>query len=346
MFIFKKNNLFKSAFTLSELLIALAVVGILVAVVFPVVARIMPDQNTIMAKRAYAVTQSALSEMLNGPCYPEKSNRLGLDDGYGYLKCAQWNDNTVESNAGDKLVSLFTGYLDLKNGSLNKSTNTASFQTKDGMLWTFANLDKLNGDYKNKKSSYITLSVDTNGSAKNPNCGQSNKSGLSNIQCEASVTKGFDTFTMLIFQNGRILIDDRWAQLAVRTDKKFHGDTDDLTSGTSFVDDEISAIIEKESQNNSDDEQENNSVDCSEPPLTPNLSHECCDDIAHPNSAWLNTAACDECYYVSSSSASLECCNKWNSNPASYSVNEDTKSACCNYVSSMCQEDAGYGYGN
>ena len=44
---------FNKAFTLSELLIALGVIGILCAILLPVIFNLMPNQNTMMAKRAY-----------------------------------------------------------------------------------------------------------------------------------------------------------------------------------------------------------------------------------------------------------------------------------------------------
>ncbi|MDY6358992.1 MAG: prepilin-type N-terminal cleavage/methylation domain-containing protein [Cyanobacteriota bacterium] len=43
-----KNN--KSAFTLSELLIALGVIAILTAISMPIIHNLLPDQNVVMAK--------------------------------------------------------------------------------------------------------------------------------------------------------------------------------------------------------------------------------------------------------------------------------------------------------
>ncbi|MDY6309889.1 MAG: prepilin-type N-terminal cleavage/methylation domain-containing protein, partial [Cyanobacteriota bacterium] len=41
------------AFTLSELLIALGVIAILTAISMPIIHNLLPDQNVVMAKRAF-----------------------------------------------------------------------------------------------------------------------------------------------------------------------------------------------------------------------------------------------------------------------------------------------------
>ena len=82
------NNTKKKAFTLSELLIALGVIGILTAILMPIVFSLAPDQNALMAKRAFYTTETIISDLLNdSSCYPKILSRAGLDDGLGYYKC-------------------------------------------------------------------------------------------------------------------------------------------------------------------------------------------------------------------------------------------------------------------
>ena len=84
------------AFTLTELLIALAIIGVLISILLPVISNIMPDQNALMAKRAYYGIQSVTSSLINDEaCYPNKmyaleDARIGFDDGYGYSDCPLW----------------------------------------------------------------------------------------------------------------------------------------------------------------------------------------------------------------------------------------------------------------
>ena len=206
----QKNNNFKRAFTLSELLISLGIIGILTAILMPIFFSLAPDQNTLMAKRAFYTTETVISDLLNDPhCYPSIRASAGLDDGIGYNKCEQWGDDKSAS-AQNKLITLFTDKLDLK-GAINGTT----FTTKDGMKWTFSNFNFANAD----PNSYALLTVDVNGD-KEPNCGQSDTSGA----CADNNRKsGFDRFTMIIYARGKVEIEDCWASLAARVDKKLVG---------------------------------------------------------------------------------------------------------------------------
>ena len=55
----------KKAFTLTELLIALAVLGLLIAILTPIISNLIPEQNALMAKRSYYAVQTLISDMLD-----------------------------------------------------------------------------------------------------------------------------------------------------------------------------------------------------------------------------------------------------------------------------------------
>ena len=81
----------KSAFTLAELLVALAVIGILIAILMPLIMNIMPNQKVVMAKRAHYTVETAVSNLLNdSACYPDEDDRVGLANGWGYADCDLW----------------------------------------------------------------------------------------------------------------------------------------------------------------------------------------------------------------------------------------------------------------
>ena len=162
----------KKAFTLTELLIALGVIGVLAAILLPVISNLLPDQNAIMAKRAYYATQNIVSEMINdADCYPDMSRsknkvlkRIGFDDGYKYPNCELWKADTSDDSedyykegegrpvgysVGDpkeyyadvKFMDYFRSLLDLA-GNSNDEFNAGAhsviaFATKDGMHWYF-----------------------------------------------------------------------------------------------------------------------------------------------------------------------------------------------------------------
>ena len=170
------------AFTLTELLIALAVIGVLIAILLPVIFNIMPDQNALMAKRAYYAVQTITNSLINDEaCYPNKTQasedeiREGFDDGYGYADCVMWggryNEDYIEQeDANSKFLTLFINKLDLKNNKTDNSVNldgesTYEFKTKDSMVWTAQNM-KLAHSNTNPS---IEFMIDVNGSDK-PNC--------------------------------------------------------------------------------------------------------------------------------------------------------------------------------
>ena len=329
MFGFMKN-IKRKAFTLSELLIALGVIGVLTAIVMPIVFSLAPDQNVLMAKRAFYTTETIISNLMNDNfCYPKKNSRVGLDDGYGYVRCKKWGgeENTASQSNEDaptKLVKLFAEQLDVK-GDINNSGDERSFKTKDGIVWTFSHFNFANND----PDSYVLLTVDVNGD-KDPNCGQTNVSG----NCEDKNRKqGFDKFTMRIFARGRIQILDCWAILAARTDKKLVGKED--------------AICDSQDSGTKNDE-------CSQAPTSPDDF--CCNDarwkssniwnscLSTPTSAddyccseesqssWIGTEACDPCTYSKPESSSDECCqegHKWHGTSICDICSQPYSKECC-----------------
>lgn len=227
----KGFNMRNKAFTLTELLIALAVIGILIAILLPVIFNIMPDQNALMAKRAYHAIQTITSSLINDEaCYPNKTQapedeiREGFDDGYGYADCTLWggkyNESSIESeNANSKFLTLFTNKLDVVNADGDSSVNLDSeteytFTTKDKIIWTAQNM---NLDHSNSDPS-IEFMIDVNGPDK-PNC----KSPEDSDGTNCSSKKDFDRFTVKIFADGKIDIAEEWAQKAVGIDYDITG---------------------------------------------------------------------------------------------------------------------------
>ena len=185
----------KRAFTLAELLIALGVVGVLAAILMPVIQHITPNQDTVMAKRVFFTVQNVVSELINDPaCYPDKTastgsdRAFGFEDGYGYEGCTYWDSNIdTEGNANDKFLTLFMNKVD------GEGTND-SFTTKDGVVWT-AVTKSFSKTGTKPSDRYLKLKADVNGS-------------------EAD-----GDFTMQIDSDGKITILDDWAKEAVKVTK-------------------------------------------------------------------------------------------------------------------------------
>jgi prepilin-type N-terminal cleavage/methylation domain-containing protein len=218
---------FNKAFTLTELLVALGVIAILCSILLPVIFNMMPNQNIIMAKRAYYTVQTVVADLINDEaCYPDKTSasvssekRIGFDDAEGSPNCDGWTSTGVADNkATEKFIKLFSQKL-----SVDNATKGAVFSTKDSIQWIFSDDSWAHSD----KGGSINLTVDVNGDSA-PNCAQNNKytGKFSSDGDDCSTrTKGFDRFQMKIYGNGKVDIvsNDTWALNAVKVDRNITG---------------------------------------------------------------------------------------------------------------------------
>ncbi len=195
----------KKAFTLAELLIALGVVGVLAAILMPIVHHIAPNQDTVMIKRAFFTTQNVVSELINDAgCYPDKTTSSGSDrafgfeDGYGYEGCALWGGSSETSSyittAGNGNTKFLTLFMD----KLGATGSTSSFTTRDGIKWTPGSKQEFNSSGLTKPDKYLELKADVNGD---------------NTDGECSV------ITMQIYVDGKIKIKEDCANDAVKVTK-------------------------------------------------------------------------------------------------------------------------------
>ena len=223
------------AFTLTELLVALGVIGVLCAILLPIIFNVMPNQNTIMAKRAYYTVQNIVSDLINDEaCYPDLTSasdsekRVGFDDGFGYPNCSAWGGTaytstiTAEGDANKKFKVLFLDKLGLNDENVSASNTT--FATRDGLQWA---IHTMGFGTKNNKNVLALITVDTNGK-NSPNCDQAGiySSKISDAGNCTGRAKGFDRFTMAVYADGKIKINsnDTWAINAVQVDRNITGD--------------------------------------------------------------------------------------------------------------------------
>ena len=136
-------------FTLSEILIAMLVLGIIIAASVPVILQMSPNKNAIMMKKAYYTTETIIESLINDTTYyPDDSNGFTNTD---KVKVA---GTTIETTVSSKLACLFASKLNIKqdlaqvcNGSISLVT------TMDGMDWDLSGLI-------NATTNYLRIDVD------------------------------------------------------------------------------------------------------------------------------------------------------------------------------------------
>ena len=124
--------------TLTELMISLAVIGILVAIVTPTIMKTRPNKNKMMIKKTYYTTEQIIATLINDArLYPDmrEACETGAESSENYY-CA-WGFDADDSvtyegetfNGNTKFEGLFRSKLNVKSG------NGAVFYTTDGVKW-------------------------------------------------------------------------------------------------------------------------------------------------------------------------------------------------------------------
>lgn len=140
-------------FTLTELMVALAVIGVLVAVVTPAIMRTRPNKNKMMVKKSFYAVEQIVSSLVNDEqLYPDMREACELNQDNGdNIYCAWGFDYVYPVNfegaeyAGDyKFAALFKERLNVSKDSSEDKADGAGpddedfypvFYTNDGIKW-------------------------------------------------------------------------------------------------------------------------------------------------------------------------------------------------------------------
>lgn len=138
-------------FTLSEILIAMLVLGIIIAASVPVILQMSPNKNAIMMKKAYYATETIIESLINDVTYyPENDSASGFQN-TDTVKVA---GTAIDTTSGAKLACLFASKLNIKQDLADVCSGTIDLvTTMDGMDWDLSGLT-------NGATNYLRVDVD------------------------------------------------------------------------------------------------------------------------------------------------------------------------------------------
>lgn len=176
----------KSGFTLAELMIVLAILGVIAAVLTPIIFGAMPDENRLKFKKAYYTLQRTTDAVLNSDIYPEGNMQKVSNQAKTF--CNAFSDmlNTMydncegtgalSANSGGAFVynpSSATSSLDtldsycasaVVSDPYSSSSNLPKFVTQDGIFWWGFDYDfEDENDSSGIRTDYAIVCIDVDG---------------------------------------------------------------------------------------------------------------------------------------------------------------------------------------
>lgn len=201
-------------FTLTELMVAMGVIGILVAVVTPAIMKTRPNKNKMMIKKSFYTAEQIVSTLINDErLYPdmkeicdrgvvegEDPTKIYCAFGFDYDNSVRYEGETYAGNT--KFADLFASRLNVK----TEDETNHIYYTTDGIKWDLSqtvgawtkgqDTPGKFGDQTNA-AGVGKITVDVNGDEA-PNCRESNEN------CSAD---DFDQYVIEILATGKMRID-------------------------------------------------------------------------------------------------------------------------------------------
>lgn len=201
----------KNGFTLSELLVALGIIGVIAAITAPALSNLMPDKTKAQVLKLYKIITDANRDLLNDRgAYINYSDPTNTECVGFECTNAVANPEYVDSNddpiSGSSKYAKLMAHYKLDCTQISDIEEEVDFFTTDQMWWFF-NGQTVGNDYN------ITITIDTNLPTFSPNCTYSNDcqnpdTFIFRVDPRTGVVTGIDPLTRAFLENP-LKINDR-----------------------------------------------------------------------------------------------------------------------------------------
>lgn len=183
----------KKGFTLSEVMIAMTVLGVLAAILVPTIMKTMPSNSKVLFRKAYSTLEKSVNNMINDETnYPSDQLSGTTPKGFNYT--------TATTNTSNKFCYFLTDQLNYVGSATCPATGASTnayFLTTDGIVWSISypggGTDAAPDTQFPVSNTYATkVIVDVNGSSNGPNCSNDDNAASYNFNdgaATAALTK-------------------------------------------------------------------------------------------------------------------------------------------------------------
>ena len=218
----------RKGFTLAEILISLAIIGIIVAIGFPAVNSMKPDKNKMMYLKVHDELKNEIASLAtDSSLFPACK-----DDGGDGIECAshpllntmlpvnkKFSGSKYEGNK--KLCNLMAYYLNVSDANCSESTysfnagtfnadfnSKKSFTTQNGVQWWI--IPQANSASGGTASYQTDIYVDIDSSSESPNCIYNKNS-----------CKNPDRFKFMVSADASVIAADPMGEMYINTRKSY-----------------------------------------------------------------------------------------------------------------------------
>ena len=212
----------KKGFTLSELLITLAIVGIVAAIAAPGIVGMMPDKKKMIYMKAYNTLTTLTNDILDDPSLYWTTYDNNGEPNCAGLRCAERpldNDYGI-ADAAEKYPRLLASKMNLVSewegqGRIGECTSA------DGIRWQFLTEETNNNDIPGGKEFIVNITIDVNPGNDN----DANAENNCTYDPETCTTP--ERFIFRVDNDGGITAVDRLGQAFLRNPTDMHSVSED-----------------------------------------------------------------------------------------------------------------------